>query len=218
MKFKSKENILKIFSTSDYEKKQFKIYKTETTGKIKLKKSSINILEKYLNSLCTFDFDVATKFIAAVLSIVEGEQYQKTDLEFNYIELNAPLFITTKITLLEEKTWEDICFISTKENTELICGMHNKGKLRGSSHICKSIKDNKYILLDRNNIYTMFNYVEREVPKELTEKYPYLSEIIIDLINLRLSNKQLTDFQAISIILHQIPEKYSQLIGNKRRK
>ncbi len=216
LRSKSKGRIRSFFSSNDYEKQQFKLYRTEIKRKIKSGKSSIKDKENYLDRLCTFDFDVATQFLADTLSIIECEEYQKTDLELEDTHLNVALFVSTKVPTCTTD-YEDVCLIATKENVKLVSDMY----IEDSGDIKTALEggDGKYILLESDDTYMMFDYFKQQVPKELIETYPYLSEIVVDLISLRLANPNLSDKQSTNIMLQQIPERYSHLIGtNKGRK
>lgn len=217
LKSKSKGRICRFFSSNDYEKQQFKLYRTETKRKIESGKSSIKDKENYLDRLCTFDFDVATQFIADTLSIIEGAEYQKADLEIEDTHFNAALFAATKVPTYTTD-YEYVCLIATKENVELVFDMYNDNELEDSDDIKTALEggDGKYILLECDDTYTMFDYFEQQVPEELIETYPYLSEIVVDLISLRLANPNLSDKQSTNIMLQQMPERYSHLIGTNK--
>lgn len=221
LRSKSKGRIRRFFSSDDYEKQQFKLYRTETKRKIKSGKSSIKDKENYLDRLCTFDFDVVTQFLADTLSIIEGEEYQKTDLEFENTYYTT-LSVATELPVCIPATDDEyVCLIATKKNVELVSDMYNDDELEDSDDIETALEDGdgKYILLESDDTYTMFDYFEQQVPEELTETYPYLSEIVVDLISLRLENPNLSDKQLTNIMLQQMPERYSHLIGtNKGRK
>ena len=221
LRSKSKGRIRRFFSPNDYEKQQFKLYRTETKGKIKSGKASIKSKESYLDKLCTFDFDVATQFLTDTLSIIEGEEYQKTDIELEEesTSLNVTMFVTTGVPISQTDTDEEyVCLIATKENTQLISDLYDEEELENSDDIHEALEDGdgKYILLESDDTYTIFDYSEQQVPEELTETYPYLSEIVVDLISLRLANPALSDKQSTDIMLQQMPERYSHIIENTR--
>lgn len=215
LKFKSKGRIRRFFSASDYEKERFKLYKRKMKGNIKNKKKSIEKLENDLDELCTFDFNVASWFLAEALSIIEGEKYQKLDLELCSSCLDMTLFLATKIPLYSDD-YEDVCLIATKRNVDFISRLYNSEEIEGSDDIHDALDDNKYILLDSDDTYTMFDIFENEVPYELIDMYPYLSEVVCDLISLKIENQELADDQIAIMMLQQMPERYSHLIENKR--
>ncbi len=222
LKTKSKGRIRRFFSLNDYEKQQFKLYRTETKGQIKSKKASIKSKENYLDRLCVFDFDVATQFLADTLAIIEEEEYQKTDLELEEesTSINVAMFTATGVPLLETDTDKEyVCLIATKENKKLISDLDDKDELESSYDIQTALEggDGKYILLESHDTYTMFDYSEQQVPEKLTKTYPYLSEIIVDLINLRLANPNLSDKQSTDIMLQHMPERYSHLIRASKK-
>lgn len=217
LKVKSRGRLRRFLSSDTYEKEKFKLYRSEMEGKIEEKRELINKLEDYLDRLCIFNFDVATDFITRVLSIIEGEEYQKINLELSYSYLDPSLSINTDIPTYTTD-YEDVCLISTIKNIKLISDMYDNGDLVESYDIDRAIRDNKYILLETNDTYKMFNYSIQQVPEKLSRKYYYLADIIIDLINLRLINPNLTDVQVTSIMLEQISERYSNLIKSEQIK
>lgn len=215
---KSKGKIQNFFSPKNYEKQQFKLYKNETKRKIKSGMESIKNKESYLDRFCTFDFDIITQFLADTLSIIEREEYQITDLELEDTHLNVALFVATKVPL-STTDYESVCLITTKENTKLVSDMYDDDEFKDSNDIQTTLEDEdgKYILLESSDTYTIFDYSKQQIPEELTETYPYLPEIIVDLISLRLENPNLSDKQSTNIMLQQIPKRYSHLIGNSKK-
>lgn len=187
-------------------------------GEIKARKRSIEELEDYLDKTCTFDFDLAMEFIAGVLSIIEGEEYQVLDLELSDTHLDIAMFVTTGVPFVKSE-FENVTLISTKSNVKMISELDNEGYLRDSDDIVDEIDDGKYIILDTDEVYAMYDYYDEEaVPGELTETYPYLAGVITDLIDLRLASSELTDEEVASVVLEEIPKKYSNLIREKTKK
>lgn len=166
--------------------------------------------------MCTFDFDVITQFLAEVLSIIEEEKYEATNIELeNGITTIIP--IGSIIIPIRNTFDESVCLISTIQNIREISELYDNEYIDDSDDIKNSIENGKFILLELDDEYCLFDYSKQQVPEEITEKYPYLSEIICDLISIKLSNPNLTDNQAISIMIQEIPKRYSHLIGNSKR-
>jgi hypothetical protein len=211
LRSKSKGRIRRFFSPNDYEKQQFKLYRTETKGKIKSGKTSIKSKKNYLDNLCTFDFDVATQFLAGALSVIEGEQYESTEIELSHTTLMAAGKVMIPIS-----HDDSVCLISTSENTRQISKLYDDDEISDSDDIEDSIQDGKYILLELDDEYCLFDYDTQQVSEELTETYPYLSTVVCDLISLRLANSNLSDKQSSDLMLQQMPKRYSDLIGNSR--
>lgn len=217
LKIKSKGRIRRFFSPNDYEKQQFKLYRTETNGKIKSGKASIKSKENYLNNLCTFDFDVVTQFIAGALSIIEGEQYESKNIELEYSYI-AYIYAGKILIPTTETEDESVCLISTGKNTRTILKHYDNEKINNIDDIKNNISDGKYILLELDDKYRLFDYDTKQVPKELTDTYSYLSTVVCDLISLKLANPDLSDKQSADLMLQLMPEKYSDFIRNSRNK
>ena len=217
LKVNSRGKLFQFFSMNKYEKQQFKLYRTEIIRYIEIKKELFNELEDHLDRLSTFDFDVATEFITKVLSIIEGEEYQKINLELSYSHFEPALSIATEYQAIATD-YEDVCLISKVENIKLISDMYDNGNLEESYDIDHAIKDNKYILLETNETYKVFDFSIQQVSQKLTKTYPYLADIITDLLTLRLIKPHLTDVQATSIMLEQMSDRYSYLIKTTKEK
>ena len=222
LRSKSKGRIRRFFSTNDYEKQQFKLYRTETKGRIESGKASVKSKEIYLDNLCTFDFDVATEFIAGALSKIENEKYEAIDIKWEESHTTTTILAVGKIMVPTENThttYNRVCLISTSENTREVSKLSDCRKIYNHGDIKRSIKDGKYILLERNIKYRLFDYSTQQVPGELTETYPYLSIVVRSLISFRYANPNLSDKQSADLILQAFqrrPEIYSDLIGNSR--
>lgn len=217
LKSKSKGKIRRFFSSDYYEKQQFKLYRTEIKGKIKFRKASVKRKESYLDNLCTFDFNTVTNFIAQVLSIIENEKYESTDIELE--DSFTTYVLVGKVFMPQTHTIdESVCLITTMENAKQISDLYDEEDISDSDDIENSIQDGKYILLPLDDEYTIFDYRTQQVPEKLTQAYPYLSDIVCYLINLRLTNPELSDSQVADLALQQIPEKYSELVKKKKNK
>ena len=169
---------------------------------------------RYLDRLCTFNFDIATKFLARTLTIIEGEKYQETDLELENTHLNVALFVATKVPI-STTDYEDLCLITTKRNTKIVSDMYENDELEDSAdvHCALEDSDGKYLLLESDDTYKLFDAYEQEATEELTEKYSYLSQVIYGLIDFRLANPDITEERLIEIFLQNMPNNYAQLIS-----
>lgn len=217
LKAKSKGRLRRFFYSSDEEKKNFKLYNAEIKGKIKLMIASVKCKESYLDSLCSFEFNIATQLISEILSLIEGENYKSTNIELKRVE-EYWRFNGIAMVEFDETIVENICLISTIENTNQVLKLRDDQKINSSYGVKKNIQDEKYILLKQSDKYTLFNRKNLQIPEELAKNYPYLSTIVCDLINFKLTSPSLSDKQVADLFLQQMPEKYANLIQSKKGK
>ena len=211
----SNGRIRRFFSSKDYEKQQFKLYQTQIKNQIKSKRLFVRNNESYLESLCTFDFDIATQFIVGVLSIVENEKFETAEIELDD-SYTTQQPIGEIIIPLTHSFEDSFCLITTIQNIKEVLKLYDRGEINDSYDIEESIQNGKYISLELNDKYCLFDYDMRQVPEELTTAYPFLSNIICELISHRLENPTLTEQQLVTTMLQEISERYSvQSLNNK---
>lgn len=208
----SKGSIRRFLLSNKYERKEYKLYKNKLESKIEDKQQAIDSNSKFLDYICKFNFDVAMQFVANVLTIVEGQKYQNINLRFEDTYLDVALSDTLGYSIMRTDL-DNICLITTSQNK---LEFESRCSLKHSYEIEKIIKNNKYISIDKvADHYYLFDYQYLKVPNELTKNYPYLEEIIIDLINIRVTNINITEEEAANIVLSQIKTKYEHSINKE---
>lgn len=213
----SKESWKRILFLVFREIKKCKLQKKEMRGQIKADNQTIEKLSQKLNSIATFDFEAIASFLSDTVSIIEQKRYLRTtfELAYTHVELNPSLSIVLDTQIPVPVTdYENICLITTPKNTKIICEKFDSGQITRRYDITEILKNGDYILLDSKRVYTVFNYNNWEVPEELTANFPYLGEIIPDLMNLKSENENLSDAEVTSLIVSQIPQRYPHLITN----
>lgn len=201
------DRLRKFFSMDSSEREQFKLKTIAMKGKIESKKDSVEELEEHLDELCTFDFDLAMNFIAHALSTIEGEDYAVINLDLS----DNNLSLATGVRKFRTRR-ENVTLISTTENVKMIAEMEADGALRDGWDVESAIDNDKYILVDSDEAYTLYDYCGGKVPDELTETYTYLSPVVMDLVSLRLANPDLPGDEVASAMLDDMPNRYSNLI------
>lgn len=217
LKQMKKGRLRRFFTFDSMKKEQFKLDKARLQGKITAKKDSIRELYGTLDKMCTFDFQVLVNFLVDVLSFVEGEQYQIScfDLCNSYSSVTYVNGALYPIPMFED---EDVCLITTKKNTNLVFKASREEGLDDSYDIEDAIEDNKYILLDIDEDYLLFDYESQIVSEDLTKNYPYLNDVVEDLMNVRFFYNDLTDEEVVGVILQQMPQRYSHLANDNGRR
>lgn len=217
LKQMKKGRLRRFFTFDSMEKEQFRLDKAKLQGKISAKKASITELYDTLDKMCTFDFQVLVNFLVDVLSFVEGEQYQIScfDLCNSY---SSTVYVNGVLQSIPMFNNDDVCLITTRKNTNLVFKASREEGLDDSYDIEDAIEDNKYILLDIDDDYVLFDYENHTVSEELINNYPYLGEVVEDLMNVRFFYRDLSDEEVVGVILQQMPQRYSHLANDNGRR
>lgn len=159
--------------------------------KIALKTNAIKSQKEYLEEICSFDFNFFTQFLTEILS-VEGSSYQLLNLSLDTSTSYAKYWVTDfNSESLTMRSKENFCLISPSYILNGTVEFHSQDL----TLMDDLNKQAGVILLNTTSSYKAFDYEKEQVSSELIKNNSSLEGIIIDLINLRIANPELSEPQ-----------------------
>lgn len=173
----------------------------EKEKKIQESEKRIDDTVTYLNWYSTFNFNNVVSFLIDTINKNENTLYGKVDLSFNtnIVDFNHHYIKTGH---------ERICIITEQEILSAIEDLNDENMVM---NIINSA-NKKYIKLNYEPKYSLYDYSHLRVTKELTSDFPYLSPIIEELIGMRLLNPKASETELIETLTSKIPSNYNSFI------
>ncbi len=180
MKYKREcGNFIKRLFSSD---ENYILKKEAFKDKIANQKQVIKNLEYKVSEVVVLDFNLGMEFLAAVISLVEGEEYSFSQFTIHEIITNYQIGFSYDSTFSVVKG--KIGLIARKEAIKEL----EKEKFRNINSFIAQLKrkNEKCIISSVFPELELFN--EKEVPKKIVYDFPYLESICADIVAIKLSN------------------------------
>ena len=191
---------LKSFFNSDNRTRTAKeIYGNILKEEIEKETTVLNGLLVKGKEISTFNFKDITIFLCDIISIIEGETYIK--MYFNFSDNRRLDFLTKNMN-------ENICVIASYEDIKMIKKLKDRKTIKSSIDIMELLGNKKYILLDKEDKYSIYDFDNLKIVRDLVLSFPYLRRVLLMILDLKL-NGSLSDDEIFNSVKESITPIYN---------
>lgn len=201
-----------FFKRSLYKDKKYVLRKKELKNRIKREKNLIRNIENTISKNSSFPFVESMKFLASVISTIEQEKYIYK--EFRLYDIYLQTFSAVASNIQQLPLNNKIGVIARKDFIHDYSETINMNDINIKQELTKNNERN--IILLSENTLELFN--GKEVPKSISEYFPYLTKICTDIIGMRIEFPELTVEEIFEFYLQELQKQIKSHNKQKEKK